>query len=291
MTAKRLTLALIFALEPLSARAQYTDRLVFDGEPGESYCVLFYPRVSGNDVALDLTETAQAGRYELLATAMDEGVLSAATYTGRVYARAASGLNPTTHAELWVASLSAFRWDGDSIVTDSEHLLLTATSDAGSGTIGRALHNLRQFFGASTTGVASAAGLANAPTGGGGVGQPRVNFPPGPAFTLDISSRADGTYKATRPIRLTAGAVTNIAVGVRMDRLYGAAFVSDVGEPTVSGGSITATELGPRDTMAMIQLGGEATAGETRTVTFDVTMDTGGSGETIPVTVDIVVFP
>lgn len=286
---RRITLTLLLALAPLVAQAQYTDRIPFDGEPGGTYCILFS---GAANVAVNLTETAQAGRYEVLATALDEGVLAAGTYTGRVYNRAASGLNPTTHAELWVASLSAFAWDGDSIVTDSEHLLLTATSDAGSGTIGRALHNLRQFFGSSTTGVASAAGLQNAPTGsGGGAGQPRVNFPPGPAFTVDISSRADGTYKATRPIRLTAGPVTHIAVGVRMDRLYGSAFVAAVGEPTVSGGSITATALGPRDTIAMIELGGTATASETRTVTFDVTMDTGGAGETIPVTVDIVVFP
>lgn len=159
---RRITLTLLLALAPLAARAQYTDRIPFDGEPGGTYCVLFS---GAANVAVNLTETAQAGRYEVLATALDEGVLAAGTYTGRVYNRAASGLNPTTHASLWVASVSAFQWDGDSIVTADERLVLRATADTGSGTIGRALHNLRQYFGSSTTGVASAAGLANGPSG------------------------------------------------------------------------------------------------------------------------------
>lgn len=47
-------------------------------------------------------------------------------------------------------------------------ILGTTTTDTGAGTIGRALHNLRQYFGTVNTGVASVAGLANAPAGGGG---------------------------------------------------------------------------------------------------------------------------
>lgn len=118
--------------------------------------------------------------------------------------------------------------------------------------------------------------------------QNRANFEPAPGFATAISRRADGTYKATKPIRLTAGAVTNVFVFVDMSPLFGRTdFVETVGAPVVSGGSITATSEGPRDTYAVVELDGTATAGEERTVTVPVTMKT---GTTISVVFDIIVF-
>lgn len=119
--------------------------------------------------------------------------------------------------------------------------------------------------------------------------QTRVNDPPGDAYTVSISSMADGTYKATSPIRLRPGSLTNSPkIGVDMSPQFGGEFVETVGTPTVSGGgSITAAALGPRDTLAVVQLAGTATADEEQTITMDVTLK---SGDKIPVTFDVVVF-
>jgi hypothetical protein len=118
--------------------------------------------------------------------------------------------------------------------------------------------------------------------------QPRVNRAPGPGFTFQVSRRADGTHKCTRPLRLQPGPIDNLAVGIDLSPLFGKDnFVRDVAAPTVSGGLISATELGPRDTLAMVELGGTATASEEQTLTTRVTMDT---GEQVDVTLDIIVF-
>lgn len=117
---------------------------------------------------------------------------------------------------------------------------------------------------------------------------PRQNRKPSPGFTTQVSRRADGTYKCTRPIRLTAGTVTNIFVFIDMSPLFGADdYVASVGTPTVSAGSVTASATGPRDTYAIVQLAGTATAGEERTVTVPVTME---SGPTLNVVFDLEVF-
>jgi hypothetical protein len=122
-----------------------------------------------------------------------------------------------------------------------------------------------------------------------GTTQPRVNKPAAPAYRLKISSMADGTYKCTKPIRLRPGELvgTGIPVGIDMSPQFGDTFVETVGTPTVSGGSLTADDLGPRDTEAMITVDGTATASESRTITVPVTMET---GETVSVTFDVKVF-
>lgn len=123
-----------------------------------------------------------------------------------------------------------------------------------------------------------------------GASQPRVNYPAGKAYRLTISSRADDTYVATRPVKLRPGEITTaggLPVSVDMSPLYGDTFVANVGTPTVSGGSITASALGPRDTTAMIALDGVVTASEERTCTFEVTMAT---GEIELVTIEIEAF-
>jgi hypothetical protein len=122
-----------------------------------------------------------------------------------------------------------------------------------------------------------------------GTSQSRINKRPAPGFTIQISRRADGTHKATRPIRLTPGAIDNVFVFIDMAPIFGPDdFVETVGTPSVeAGGSITASAEGPRDTYAVVELDGTATASEERTITVPVTMD---SGTTINVVFDVSVF-
>ena len=124
----------------------------------------------------------------------------------------------------------------------------------------------------------------------GGTTQPRQNKPAMRAYRVQVSSTFDGTYKATRPIRLRPKTI-DVAISVDMTPLTGNVDVVTVGAPTVSGGSITATALGPYNTErvheAMVQLGGTATASESVEIEFTVTMD---NGDPVPVTVDVEVF-
>lgn len=124
---------------------------------------------------------------------------------------------------------------------------------------------------------------------GGGSFQPRINRKPDPAFTVRVSRRADGTHKAPTPIRITPGAIDGVFVFIDLTPLFGPDnYVQTVGTPTVeSGGSITASAEGPRDTYAVVELDGTATANEERTITVPVTMDT---GTTVNVVFDVIVF-
>jgi hypothetical protein len=105
--------------------------------------------------------------------------------------------------------------------------------------------------------------------------QPRINYEP--SIKLVLSSRRDGTYTCDRPVRLLPGTFdVEKTIGIDTTKVFGSKVqVATVGTPTVSGGSITATELGPRDQYAMVQLGGTATASEERTVDVPLTMDNG----------------
>lgn len=112
-----------------------------------------------------------------------------------------------------------------------------------------------------------------------GMTQSRVNDPP--TYTLKVGNRNQGEFYCNKPVRLRPGAIdTDKAVGIDMAGIFGPHVqVETVGTPTVSDGSITCTELGPRDQppqqLAMVQLGGIATAGETTTVDVEVTMENG----------------
>jgi hypothetical protein len=186
----------------------------------------------------------------------------------------------------------------------TEVLLTTATSDAGAGTVGRLWHYALAGYSASgqaTLGFfanqpaasvdeeALAEAVADALEGQLGQTQPRINREPSPFTTIQVSRRADGTYKCTKPIRLTAGAVNNVYAFIDMSPLFGKQdFVETVGTATISGGSITqGTEKGPRDYYAVMELDGTATAGEERTVTVPVTME---SGTTLNVVFDVEVL-
>ena len=118
--------------------------------------------------------------------------------------------------------------------------------------------------------------------------QPRQNNPAGRAFQLQISSRNDGTHKAKKPVRLRAGSVGPLAVSIDMLQLFGGQAVTVVGTPTVApSGTLTATALGPRDTEAMVDLGGTATASQTYVLTVPVTMEHDGP---VDVDVDVITF-
>lgn len=105
--------------------------------------------------------------------------------------------------------------------------------------------------------------------------KPRINELP--SVILLVAQRSDGTYIANKPVRLIAGTFdTDKAIGLDMSTYFGKGVQpSTVGTPTVSSGSITCTALGPRDELAMVQLGGTATAGEEVTINVPVTMDNG----------------
>jgi len=116
----------------------------------------------------------------------------------------------------------------------------------------------------------------------------RVNLPAGRSFRRSVSSRADGTHEVTAPVRIRVGLQDSIAVGIDMMPLFGEDYVSSVGTPTVDpSGEITAAVSGPRDTEAMVVLGGTSTASSTYTVTVPVTM---GAGESVDVDFDVETF-
>lgn len=157
---------------------------------------------------------------------------------------------------------------------------LVADNDDVAGSFGKAIADILVDTGTSIPDAI--ADLDTAPTY-----PPRMNFPPSPGFTTQVSRRADGTYKCTKPIRLTAGDVENVYVFIDMSPLFGANdFVSEVGTAVVSAGSITqGDDNGPRDTYAVVELSG--TADDACTITVPVTMT---SGTTVDVVFEVEVL-
>lgn len=121
-----------------------------------------------------------------------------------------------------------------------------------------------------------------------GIAPPRINMRPDPGFTFQVSRRADGTYKCTRPLRIAPGAVETIHPAIDMSPLFGQFnYVQTVGTPSISGGSLTVAAEGARDTYAILEVDGTATASEERTITVVVTMTSGAS---VQVKLDVEVF-
>lgn len=117
---------------------------------------------------------------------------------------------------------------------------------------------------------------------------PRINMRPDPGFTFQVSRRADGTYKCTRPLRIAPGVVETIHPAIDLSPLFGQFnYVQSVGTPSISGGSLTVAAEGPRDTYAILEVDGTATGGEERTITVAVTMTSGAS---VQVKLDVEVF-
>ena len=107
--------------------------------------------------------------------------------------------------------------------------------------------------------------------GGGGESMPRVNELPDPGLIRKVPASATaGSLDVQQPIRVPAGAIDEV-IPLDMSPLYGQRLVQTVGTPTISGGSIVPTAVGPHDWYAYVGLTGTATAG-TYTVTVPVTM-------------------
>lgn len=112
--------------------------------------------------------------------------------------------------------------------------------------------------------------------GGGGESMPRVNFPPDQGFIRKVPS--NGPSNIVLPIWLPAGDVGEQIVAIDMSPLYGKSnLVKNVGVPTMTpgGSSITVAASGPHDWYAYVLLDGVATAGEERTVTVVIEMESG----------------
>lgn len=269
--------------------------------PDEDVCVQL-----SDGSTYDMTVGGTARDRVLTAATLSSASLPAGWYTAEAFASTAANYSADDATEVSVWYWPAFYWDGTAVVRpdakNAATLLATATSDAGAGTIGRLWHYA--LAGYSASGELAAGMFANQPAadvdeaaivdgvvdgieGQLGQTQPRQNRKPSPGFTIQVSRRTDGTYKATRPIRLTAGAVNNVFVFIDMSPLFGPDdFVETVGTPTVDAGTLEAGEdRAPRDTYAMVELDG--TANEDGTVSVPVTMT---SGTTLNVVFDVEVL-
>lgn len=109
-----------------------------------------------------------------------------------------------------------------------------------------------------------------------GLNQSRINTPAD--IVVQLASRRDGTFVCVPSIDLLPGSFdSDKQVDIDVRPYYGnKARPANVGTPTVSGGSITCTALGPKDEFACVLLGGTATASEERTIDVPITMDNGG---------------
>lgn len=269
---------------------------------GLSLYVLFD---DASDTAVNLTEgsSLKAGWYTAADAAIAAASLAAGTYDYSIMAGLAA--NKSAGDLLVGANTKPFRWNGTSELHDAVDLLAIAgtSQNAPVGGIAGATEltqlanvvdninssasdiledtaNMQPKLGTFATGTA-AGDIAAVDAGVSGlVGtQPRINYEPD--IVLKISSRRAGnssdTYLCDRPVKLLPGTFdVEKTVGIDMSAFYKKRFVSTVGAPTVSGGSITCEELGPRDTLAVVQLDGTATASESRTVDVPITMVGGG---------------
>lgn len=154
----RYALALALLLAPSIASA---DSPPFAYDPSQTLSVVW-----DDATKTDLVEgsSTQVGSYKATDAELVTDGLTAGVRHGRVFA----GVNAASVAPLTdycVGTIGPMYFSGTVVQTEAEYLMSRPTADAGSTTIGRAIHNLRQFFGSSTTGVGSVDGLANAPAG------------------------------------------------------------------------------------------------------------------------------
>lgn len=236
------------------------DAIIHADEPGQT----LYVRIrtsSTASVAAALAEGTSNGVGYYAVT--DAALVTAGLSTAGLYPFKVFVGSPSTSADHPQVGEGTLRWSG------------AAAVDADGATYAKLPTGI----------IADATDVISAQT------QPRVNYAPGKAFTYQVSRRVDGTHKCTLPCRIQPGAVQNLAIGIDMTPLFGARlFVKDVGTPTIAGGvgvDLDATALGPRDTLAMFEIDGTATAGDEHTMTANVTMET---DEVVQVTLTIKVF-
>jgi len=292
--------------------------VVFYYSTGNSLYVRFS---DGSNTAVNLTEGSllNTGLYTVTDSAIGIAGLGAGTFSAGIFSGTAVAQSA---GDTRVGSLGKFVFDGTNEVDEAADTLTNTTAiladtnemqpkvDTANTRVNLALPaaapNAAGGLPISDTGgldldtqlgylTGDAFARLGAPTGASiaadiasievGTTTPRINYPAGPAYRLKVSDLKDGTYGTTRPVRLAPGA-TDIAFAVDMRPLFGNVLVTSVGAPSMSGGSITAAALGPRDHEAMIQLAGTATANETPTVTTTVTM---ANGDTVTIKVSIIV--
>lgn len=236
------------------------DAIIHADEPGQT----LYVRIrtsSTASVAAALAEGTSNGVGYYAVT--DAALVTAGLSTAGLYPFKVFVGSPSTSADHPQVGEGTLRWSG------------AAAVDADGATYAKLPTGI----------IADATDVISAQT------QPRINKAPGVGFTYQASRRVDGTHKCTRPCRLQPGPVQNLAIGIDMSLLFGRSlYVKDVGAPTLSGGAgvdLDATELGPRDTLAMFEFDGTATAGDEKTLTAYVTMET---DEVVLVTLDVEVF-
>jgi len=234
-----------------------------DAAPGASGGVL----IAGANAATTFSTLTSTGAFTINGTSM-------AAQTGDSFARigpTGSGLTTlATQATLNNVQTTVNATSAVMSVAGPEVTSIKATTDA-----------LDPLLPATT--IAAEADL----TGIGGTSQPRINRKPSPFTTIQVSRRADGTYKCYPPIRLTAGPVNNVYAFIDMSPLFGKEdFVETVGEATISAGSVTqGAEKGPRDYYAVTELDG--TVDVDCEITLPVTME---SGTTVDVVFDVEVL-
>lgn len=295
---RKLLIALALTLAP---QAHAADAIRFGYDPAANLYVRIWTSATASS-AFALTEGSSGalGRYVIADSAISGTISTAGVYNYKIFV----GATPSTTANDVNVGLGTLYWTGTTAETEAQYLLRTTSSDTGANTWGRWIYWLGQSF--ASEGVFDAPSLANSPAPevelteeqiddiaeqiGESVGttQPRINREPDPAFTFQVSRRADGTYKCTRPLRLSPGSVETVHPFIDMSPLFGRNnFVETVGTPVVSGGSLTAQAEGPRDWYAAIQVDGTATASESRTITLPITMT---SGAVVRVVLDVLVF-
>lgn len=97
----------------------------------------------------------------------------------------------------------------------------------------------------------------------------------GPAMTLQMSRRADGTIHANRPIRIGTDDQNRPYVALDFANVFGSLQVTNADGPTVSpSGELSVVEDGPQGTRAIVLLSGGHKEGQYR-VDVRVTMQNG----------------
>lgn len=194
------------------------------------------------------------------------------------YANLPAALDATEEYELWFYDASG-NWIGNKLYRGSsvaDTLASIAVTDAVVDSISTKVDTVDTVADTINTklGTPSSSIAADIAAIEAGTTEPRVNRKP--SMTLLLAHRRDGVYVCGGRIRIRPGTFdVKQAIGVDCTPYFGQGVnVRTVGTPVVSGGSITATALGPRDELGMVQLGGTATASEEVTVDVPLTMET-----------------
>lgn len=223
----RYALALALLLAPSIAAA---DSPPFAYDPSQTLSVVW-----DDATKTDLVEgsSTQVGNYKATDAELVTDGLTAGVRHGRVYAGvAAASVAPAT--DTCVGTIGPIYFSGSVVQTEAQYLLATTTSDTGSTTVGRAIHNLRQYFGSSTAGVAATAALVNAPNGG-------ASTPVSPDVISTARTWVANNYRARNIVEVEDGFIGTLALKPDLNT---ATTISTVSEVSITGAAtVTATDL------------------------------------------------